>query len=68
MHDLVMQHPQARRIFSQRKAIVEPAFSALRRKGLDRFCRRGLQAVRRESALYILAYNLARAVALLWLA
>ena len=63
---LVMQHRQARRIFSQRKAIVEPVFSSLRsRQGLDRFRRRGLQAVRREFALHVMAYNLSRAVALL---
>ncbi len=61
----VMQHPQARRIFKQRQAMVEPVFSALRRQGLNRFRRRGLQAVRREFALHILAYNLSRAVALL---
>ena len=63
---LVMQHPQARRIFSQRKAIVEPVFSSLRcQQGLNRFRRRGLQAVRREFALHVLAHNLSRAVALL---
>ena len=63
---LVMQHPQARRIFSQRKAIVEPVFSSLRsQQGLNRFRRRGLQAVKREFALHVLAHNLSRAVALL---
>ena len=63
---LVMQHRQARRIFSQRKAIVEPVFSSLRgQQGLDRFRRRGLQAVKREFALHVMAYNLSRAVALL---
>jgi hypothetical protein len=63
---LVMQQPQARRIFSQRKAIVEPVFSSLRRQqGLDRFRRRGLQGVTREFALHVMAYNLSRAVALL---
>ena len=63
---LVMQHPQARRIFSQRKAIVEPVFSSLRcQQGLNRFRRRGLQAVRREFALHVLAHNLSRAIALL---
>jgi hypothetical protein len=61
----VMQHPQARRIFSQRKAIVEPVFSSLRsQQGLNRFRRRGLQAVKREFALHVLAHNLSRAVAL----
>jgi hypothetical protein len=63
---LVMQHRQARRIFSQRKAIVEPVFSSLRcQQGLNRFRRRGLKAVKREFALHVLAYNLSRAVALL---
>jgi transposase len=63
---LVMQHRQARRIFSQRKAIVEPVFSSLRcQQGLNRFRRSGLQAVKREFALHVLAYNLSRAVALL---
>jgi hypothetical protein len=61
-----MQHPHAQRIFSQRKAIVEPVFSSLRcQQGLTRFRRRGLQAVKREFALHVLAYNLSRAVALL---
>ncbi|MFB8829226.1 transposase [Azotobacter sp. CWF10] len=45
---VVMQHPQARRVFSQRKAIVEPVFSSLRcQQGLNRFRRRGLAAVSR---------------------
>lgn len=62
----VMQHSQARRIFSQRKAIVEPVFSTLRcQHGLNRFRRKGLKAVAREFALHVLAYNLSRAVALL---
>jgi transposase len=62
----VMQHPQARRIFSQRKAMAEPVFSSLRnQQGLDRFHRRGLRAVKREFALHMLAYNLSRAVALM---
>ena len=65
----VMKHPQARRIFSQRKGIVEPVFSHLRsQQGLNRFRRRGLKAVKREFALHVLAYNLSRAVALLWVA
>ena len=63
---LVMQHPQARRIFSQRKAIVEPVFSSLRsQQGLNRFRRSGLRAVKREFALHVLAHNQSRAVALL---
>jgi len=60
-----MQHPQARRIFSQRQAIVEPVFGSLRcQQGLNRFRRSGLQAVKREFALHVLAHNLSRAVAL----
>jgi len=62
----VMEHPQARVIFSSRKAMVEPVFSHLReRQGLNRFRRKGLQQVKREFALHILAHNLSRAVALL---
>jgi hypothetical protein len=62
----VMQQPQVRRVFVQRKAMVEPVFSHLRGKqGLNRFRRKGLAAVSREFALHALAHNLARAVALL---
>lgn len=63
---VVMQHPQARRVFSQRKAIVEPVFGSLRcQQGLNRFRRRGLAAVSREFALHVMAHDLSRAVALL---
>ena len=63
---LVMQHAQARRIFSQHKEIVELVFNSLRaQQGLDRFRRRGLQAATREFALHVMAYNLSRSVALL---
>jgi hypothetical protein len=63
---LVMQHKQARRIFTQRKAMVEPVFASLRcRQGLNRFRRRGLKAVTCEFALHVLAYNLSKAIALL---
>lgn len=45
--------------------MVEPVFSALRQQQeLSRFRRRGLAGVKRELALHVLAYNLARAVAL----
>jgi hypothetical protein len=55
---LVMQHRQARRIFSQRKAIVEPVFSSLCcQQGLNRFRRSGLQAVKRKFALHVLAFS-----------
>jgi len=62
----VMQQPVAQCVFKQRKAMVEPVFARLRgQQRLNRFSRRGLAAVRREFALHALAYNLARAVALL---
>ena len=61
----IMTHPGAQAVFRQRKAMVEPVFSALRQQqGLTRFRRRGLAGVKRELALHVLAYNLARAVAL----
>ena len=60
----VMEQPQARRIFAQRKAMVEPVFSHLReRQGLNRFRRRGLAGVRLEFRLHLMAYNLSRALA-----
>ena len=62
----VMEHPQARVLFSSRKAMVEPVFSHLReQQGLNRFRRKGLRQVKREFALHFLAHNLSRAVALL---
>jgi transposase len=62
----VMEHPQARSIFTKRKAMVEPVFSHLRgQQGLNRFRRKGLKKVKSEFALHIMAYNLSRAVALL---
>lgn len=62
----VMAQPGAQRVFSQRKAMVEPVFARLRgQQKLDRFRRRGLAAVRREFALHAMAYNLWRAVGLL---
>jgi|TARA_A100001518_G_C1213574_1_gene56224 transposase len=61
----IMTHPGAQAVFRQRKAMVEPVFSALRQQqGLSRFRRRGLAGVKREFSLHALAYNLARAVAL----
>jgi hypothetical protein len=62
----VMQQPQIRGIFGQRKAMVEPVFSSLRcQQGLNRFRRGGLKAVKREFALHAMAHNLNRASALL---
>ena len=61
---LVMEQLQARRVFAQRKAMVEPVFSTLReRQGLNRLHRQGLRAVRLEFRLHIMAYNLGRALA-----
>ena len=60
----VMRHPQAKKILYQRKAMVEPVFSVLRLKqGLNRFRRKGLEGVKREFALHMLAYNLSRYIA-----
>ena len=61
---LVMQQPQAKQRFAQRKAMVEPVFSTLReRHGLNRLRRRGLSRVRLEVRLHLMAYNLARVLA-----
>lgn len=62
----VMEQPQVKTIFSQRKAMVEPVFSHLRGKqGLNRFRRMGLEGVMREFALHAMAHNISRALALL---
>lgn len=62
----VMEQPQVRKTFAQRKAMVEPVFSHLRGKqGLNRFRRKGLDAVKREFALHAMAHNISRALALL---
>ena len=69
----VMQHPKAKKVFSKRKAMVEPVFAYLRDiQGLNRFRRKGLEKVKLEFGLRLLAYNLSRAVkaiisAFLWL-
>lgn len=61
---VVMAQPRAKRIFAQRKAMVEPVFSVLReRQGLHRFRRKGLAGVRLELRLHLIAYNISRAVA-----
>mgnify|MGYP001553973554 CR=1 FL=1 len=61
-----MRQRQVRAVFSRRQAMVEPVFSHLRgQQNLNRFRRSGLQAVKREFALHVMAYNLSRAVALL---
>lgn len=62
----VMEQPQVKTIFSQRKAMVEPVFSHLRgRQRLNRFRRMGLKGVMREFALHALAHNISRALALM---
>ncbi|AMO56997.1 IS1182 family transposase [Endozoicomonas montiporae CL-33] len=59
----VMQHPKAKKSFSKRKAMVEPVFAYLRDiQGLNRFRRKGLEKVKLEFGLHLLAYNLSRAV------
>ncbi len=59
-----MRHPQAQKILSQRKAMVEPVFSVMRLKqGLNRFRRKGLKGVKLEFSLHALAYNLSRYIA-----
>ena len=60
-----MRDPHTRARYCQRQAMVEPVFSQLRsRQALRRFRRRGLQAVRLEFALHVMAYNVSRVVAL----
>ncbi|KEQ17181.1 transposase [Endozoicomonas numazuensis] len=67
-----MQHPKAKKSFSKRKAMVEPVFAYLRDvQELNRFRRKGLEKVKLEFGLHLLAYNLSRAVkaniyAILW--
>jgi Transposase DDE domain len=55
----VLRQPAARREHRRRKVLVEPVFARLRGlQRLDRFRRRGLDAVRTEFALHCIAYNL----------
>lgn len=62
----VMGQAKIKDIFAQRQAMVEPVFSHLRGKQqLNRFRRKGLQAVAREFALHAIAHNISRALALL---
>lgn len=57
----VMDQPEAKKRFRQRKAMVEPVFSHLRmRQGFNRFRRKGLVAVKVEFALQAMAYNISR--------
>ncbi len=60
----VMSHPNAQAHYRKRLGMVEPVFSELRlRQGLRRFRRRGLEAVRLEFALHVMAFNLTRVLA-----
>ncbi|OED45170.1 hypothetical protein ACH42_05500 [Endozoicomonas sp. (ex Bugula neritina AB1)] len=60
----VMEHPAAKAVFRKRQAMVEPVFGYLRTvQNLNRFRRRGLNAVKLEFSLHLLAYNLSRVVA-----
>ncbi|WP_252179545.1 IS1182 family transposase [Endozoicomonas sp. 4G] len=60
----VMEHPAAKKAYKKRQGMVEPVFSYLRTvQGLNRFRRRGLDSVKLEFNLHLLAYNLSRAVA-----
>ncbi len=60
----VMRQPGARRLFRQRKAMVEPVFSEMRgAQGLHRFHRHGEQGAKLEFSLHASAYNLRRLVA-----
>lgn len=62
----VMEQPQVRSVFANRKTMVEPVFSHLRGKqGLNRFRRMGTKGAMREFALHAMAHNISRAVALL---
>ena len=64
LREVVMAHPQAKRIFARRKAMVEPVFASLReRQGVNRFRRRGLRGVRLELRLHVMAYNIGRVLA-----
>lgn len=61
----VFENEGARKIYGQRKAMVEPVFSELRGvQNLDRFHRRGIENVRVEFSLHCIAYNLRRSIIL----
>ena len=64
----VMEHPAAKKAYRKRQGMVEPVFGYLRTvQGMNRFRRRGLNAVTLEFTLHILAYNLSRVVAYVFL-
>lgn len=57
----IMKHPTAKEEYVKRQWMVEPVFGYLRQvQRLDRFRRKGLNGVRTEFALHIMAYNLSR--------
>jgi len=57
----VIKQEGAHAAYRQRKAMVEPVFSELGDKqGLNRFRRKGLEKVRTEFSLHVIAYNLGR--------
>jgi transposase len=61
---LVMEHPNAQKRLKKRKAMVEPVFSYIRsRQNLNRFHRKGINAVKIEFSLHMMAYNISRAIA-----
>ena len=56
-----LRDPAGRKIYGQRKAIVEPVFGVLKQqRGLRQFRLRGLQRVGIEFALAAIGYNLSR--------
>lgn len=56
-----LQHPTARRFYRRRSAMIEPVFGQRKTNlHLDRFLRRGLDAVNAEWALEIIAHNLTK--------
>lgn len=50
--------------YRKRAAWVEPVFSEMRHKGLNRFRRKGLSGVSVEFSIHSMAYNLGRLIAL----
>lgn len=60
----IMKHPAAKAEYGKRQGMVEPVFGYLRQiQGLNRFRRKGLNSVRTEFALHMMAYNLSRILA-----
>jgi transposase len=56
-----LRTPEGRRLYTRRKAIVEPVFGVLKeQRGMSSFRMRGLDKVRTEFTLSSIAYNLTR--------